>query len=158
MFIDIFFKNFLNFCAVFDLFLIWLTFMPKLWMSGVGTLCANAHYRASLFSSMRHSLYFQPIADKAEISGISVNNVEAYLNYQPRASDFTSSIVESTFLSRIIIACSIVSRRVMVLVCLTVFVSECSLPGLNNLTFCPKKHDKLVDHKGFRLLISSIGA
>ena len=24
--------------------------MPKLWMSGVGTLCAIAHYRDSLFS------------------------------------------------------------------------------------------------------------
>ena len=23
--------------------------MPKLWMSGVGTLCAIAHYRASMF-------------------------------------------------------------------------------------------------------------
>ena len=32
----------------FYLFHIWLTIMPKLWMSGVGTLCAIAHYRASL--------------------------------------------------------------------------------------------------------------
>ena len=31
----------------FYLFHIWQTIMPKLWMSGVGTLCAVAHYRAS---------------------------------------------------------------------------------------------------------------
>ena len=36
---------------IFYLFLIWRTFMPKMWMSGVGTLCANAHYRASLSQS-----------------------------------------------------------------------------------------------------------
>ena len=27
--------------------------MPKLWMSGVGTLCAIAHYRAALFSVIK---------------------------------------------------------------------------------------------------------
>ena len=33
----------------FYLFLVWYTIVPKLWMSVVGTLCAIAHYRASLF-------------------------------------------------------------------------------------------------------------
>ena len=36
----------------FYLFLIWKTIMPKLWMSGVATLCAIAHYQASLFTSV----------------------------------------------------------------------------------------------------------
>ena len=36
--------------GIFYLFLIWQKIMPKLWMSGVGTLCAIAHYRVSLFS------------------------------------------------------------------------------------------------------------
>ena len=31
---------------VFFLFLIWLTIKSKMWLSGVGTLCANAQYRA----------------------------------------------------------------------------------------------------------------
>ena len=40
-----FWKFFGSFC----LFLIWLTLMPKKWMIGVVTLCANTHYRASFF-------------------------------------------------------------------------------------------------------------
>ena len=40
-----------DFSKVFFLFLIWWTMNSKTWLSGVGTLCANAHYRASLFNS-----------------------------------------------------------------------------------------------------------
>ena len=37
-----------NFCVFPSVPHMW-TIMPKLWMSGVGTLCAIAHYRAALF-------------------------------------------------------------------------------------------------------------
>ena len=38
-----------EFLKVFYHFLIWSTIKPNLWICGVGTLCANAHYRVSLY-------------------------------------------------------------------------------------------------------------
>ena len=36
---------------VFNLIIIWLKINSRMWMSGVGILCAYAHYRASLLLS-----------------------------------------------------------------------------------------------------------
>ena len=49
----VFFWKLLEFFVFFHLFLIWQTIMPKLWMSGVGTLCAIAPYRAALLYFVR---------------------------------------------------------------------------------------------------------
>ena len=48
----------------FLLFLLCLTFMPNIWMGGVETFCADAHYRAFLFSfrmKRSYQLYYQHI-------------------------------------------------------------------------------------------------
>ena len=37
------------FLILFDRFIIWWPIKSRMWMSGVGTLCVDAHYRASLF-------------------------------------------------------------------------------------------------------------
>ena len=49
------------FYVSFYVFLFWSTINSKIWLSGVETLCANAHYRASLLltSSITGELFMQ---------------------------------------------------------------------------------------------------
>ena len=47
--------------------------MPKLWMGGVGTLCAIAHYRVALFGLRIHEGSHQ--------KDLSVNKLERSINF-----------------------------------------------------------------------------
>ena len=66
-----FFEKYLNFFGVFYLFLIWchlVTFMAKIRMSVVGTVCANAQYRAPLFQLCNTYIEHIPLNSDALLS------------------------------------------------------------------------------------------